>query len=210
MGNQASRTNKGEKSRRESISHQIVNRRIEQVHQMENQMMSHARLNPNISNEEMKRMLKATEYAKNQLDRGGKPLTKTDLVTIILALDISKIDELDNLQSLRLEDLNTMIRCLIYDPQRFVPKHEMIMESERPSPVSNQVISPRVEEPVHVHSNQRRMIENRSSVVNETQIVLKDTTKNSDDIFALVPAKQEKKVRSLTRSSATKAIMNGV
>ncbi len=202
MGNQASRTNKDERSRRESISHQVVNKRMEQVHQVESQLMDHARSNPNVSNEEIKRMMKATEYAKNQLDRGGKPLTKTDLVTIILALDISKIDELDNLQSLRLEDLNTMIRCLIYDPRRFVPKHEMIMESERTTPVSNQVIvsSQKVEE-----VNHKRMISDTSSVVNETQIVLKN--QHSDDIFALVPVKQEKKTSS-TRRSNTKAIMN--
>ena len=53
--------------------------------------------------------------ADNQLNRGGKPLTKADLIAIIVRIDQNKISEIESLNNFTVSDLNALIRTIIYD-----------------------------------------------------------------------------------------------
>jgi len=62
------------------------------------------------------------QTTKKQLDREGAPLTKADLIAIIVALDPVTFSQ--NINQLNanntVSDLNTMIRLIIYDPSRYM------------------------------------------------------------------------------------------
>jgi hypothetical protein len=61
------------------------------------------------------------QTTKKQLDRKGLPLTKTDLIAIIIALDPIKYSgNINALNDNTVVDLNTAIRLIIYDPSRYV------------------------------------------------------------------------------------------
>ncbi len=64
-----------------------------------------------------------TEKAKQQLNRGGGPLTKADLVAIVVALkpELRSADSVAQLEVLNTSDLNSMIRSIVYDPSRVLP-----------------------------------------------------------------------------------------
>ena len=66
--------------------------------------------------------INATEAAKVQLDRGGGPFTKTDLVAIAMALSTSNGNKvtIESLRALTIPDLNAYIRTVVYDPSRFL------------------------------------------------------------------------------------------
>lgn len=64
--------------------------------------------------------INATEAAKVQLDRGGGPFTKTDLVAIAMALSTSKGVTMESLRALTIPDLNAYIRTVVYDPSKFI------------------------------------------------------------------------------------------
>jgi hypothetical protein len=71
-----------------------------------------------VPTEQLSTLFKITETAKNQLDRGGATLTKSDLIAVIIALEPRYQKEFNQLGELTLSDLNTMIRSIIYDPNR--------------------------------------------------------------------------------------------
>jgi hypothetical protein len=62
------------------------------------------------------------QTTQKQLDREGAPLTKADLIAIIVALDPVTFSQ--NINQLNanntVQDLNTMIRLIIYDPSRYM------------------------------------------------------------------------------------------
>ncbi len=116
---QSSRVNKEEKERRKNVQNLIINKRKEELSAIENHVVSSGTNN-------VKEIIQATTYAKNQLERGGKPLNKGDLVAIIIALDNKRICELDKLNTLRLEDLNALIRTIIYDFNNFDNKNNLL------------------------------------------------------------------------------------
>lgn len=64
------------------------------------------------------------QTAKEQLQRQGNPLIKSDLIAIIIALDTLDTDEKDikinRLKLLNVSDLIVLIRCLIYNPNRYM------------------------------------------------------------------------------------------
>ncbi len=58
------------------------------------------------------------DTAMKQLDRGGKNLIKADLVAIIITLKPNYITMINELQQkMTVDDLNTLIRNIIYDPE---------------------------------------------------------------------------------------------
>lgn len=63
--------------------------------------------------------INATEAAKVQLERGGGPFTKTDLVAIAVALSGGKVT-IESLRALTIPDLNAYIRTVVYDPSKFI------------------------------------------------------------------------------------------
>lgn len=85
-------------------------------------------------NSEMFRLFKITETAKHQLERQDAPLTKTDLIAIVVALKPEMAKELDELEKTTSKDLNVMIRTQIYDPSRYLTSPD---SSRQTIPVDN-------------------------------------------------------------------------
>ena len=66
------------------------------------------------------------DIAKHQLDRKGKNLVKADLIAIILYIRPEFSNRIEELQSsFTVEDLNLLIRSIIYDPNTFEQKLQM-------------------------------------------------------------------------------------
>lgn len=77
-----------------------------------------------MSTKDLMTFIRVTETSKKQLDRGGSPLTKPDLIAIVLALrpSMKNTNDLNRLDQMRTTDLISVIRCMIYDPQ--LPKDQ--------------------------------------------------------------------------------------
>ncbi len=121
-----SRVSKDEKNRRKDVQNHIINQRKSEINAIENHVVS----NGNSSTQDIKQVIQATTYAQNQLDRGGKPFNKGDLVAIIVALDNKQVSNIDKLNGYRIEDLNALIRCIIYDMKNFVPNANNMITNE--------------------------------------------------------------------------------
>ena len=129
------RISKDEKERRKDVQNHIINQRKSEISAIENHVVS----NGNSSIQDIKQVIQATTYAQNQLDRGGKPFNKGDLVAIIVALDNKQVTNIDKLNGYRIEDLNALIRCIIYDTKNFVPNsNNMISNETQPNNVVQQ------------------------------------------------------------------------
>ncbi len=128
MGAQQSngRVSKVEKEHRKDVQNHIIHQRKSEINAIENHVLS----NENSSIQDMKQVIQATTYAQNQLDRGGKPFNKGDLVAIIVALDNKQVSNIDKLNSYRIEDLNALIRCIVYDTKNFVPSSNNMIRNE--------------------------------------------------------------------------------
>ncbi len=120
------RVSKDEKERRKDVQNHIINQRKSEINAIENHVVS----NGNSSTQDIKQVIQATTYAQNQLDRGGKPFNKGDLVAIIVALDNKQVSNIDKLNGYRIEDLNALIRCIIYDMKNFVPNANNMITNE--------------------------------------------------------------------------------
>lgn len=57
--------------------------------------------------------------AEQQMKRGGSNLTKSDLIAIIVALDPQRASQMYQLNVLKINDLNFIIRSIIYDMRRY-------------------------------------------------------------------------------------------
>jgi hypothetical protein len=55
------------------------------------------------------------QIAKEQLKKRGDPLTKIDLIAIIISYDLNKINNFEYLKTLTINDLITIIRPTIYE-----------------------------------------------------------------------------------------------
>ena len=65
-------------------------------------------------------MLPSTfDTAEHQMKRGGSNLTKADLIAIIIALDPQQSSRMYQLNVLKINDLNFIIRSIIYDMRRY-------------------------------------------------------------------------------------------
>ena len=117
---------KDEKERRKNVQNHIISQRKEEIKGIENHVLSNAGVQ---DVKVLKEVIQATTYAQNQLDRGGKPFNKGDLVAIIIALDNKQVNNIDKLNTYRIEDLNALIRVIIYDTKNFVSQNNMITNS---------------------------------------------------------------------------------
>ncbi len=119
------RVSKDEKERRKDVQNHIIHQRKSEISAVENHVVSQVQ-DINV----LKEVIQATTYAQNQLDRGGKPFNKGDLVAIIVALDNKQVSNIDKLNCYRIEDLNALIRCIIYDTKNFVPSSNNMIRNE--------------------------------------------------------------------------------
>ena len=118
MGSKSSKlAKKQEAIKKEEFKKELVESQIKQVESLEKAYIESLQ-NPSIQQlttiQNIKDTLTITETVKNQISRGGKQLSKTDLITIILVLDTTQKYCVAELNKLTISDLNQMIRTIIY------------------------------------------------------------------------------------------------
>lgn len=165
MGNKSSHEvvtrvdKRAEKARCKEVAQQVIFQRKAEIESVQQQLLENVQNQSGASNSNVnvKETIMITEHAKSQLDRGGKPFNKMDLITIILAIDPNQMTHMNRLESLRIEDLNALIRTLIYDVNRFISKPETAIKPEvvaRKSPLQEEsnalILSPSEEKRVIV------------------------------------------------------------
>lgn len=110
---------KEDKKKNTIVSKKILNNRIDQIDNFEKdiiQQIKNDRLN---TSTDIKSIFSITETAKSQLEKGGSQFTKPDLISIAIALDPSKLSKIEDLKQLRITDLISIIRTIIYDTNRY-------------------------------------------------------------------------------------------
>ena len=75
-----------------------------------------------VSPAEAFQILTITHTVNQQLSRNGKPLTKADLIAIVIKFQMlnGQPCDLQQMNSYTVEQLNDLIRCIIYDPSTFI------------------------------------------------------------------------------------------
>jgi hypothetical protein len=96
----------------------MVEQRKQEINHVQQEFLNSMQSTAVIKSKDLVAMIKVTETAKNQLDRGGSVLTKPDLIAIIVALQSTTRNDIARLESVNVSDLNSMIRSIIYDPSR--------------------------------------------------------------------------------------------
>ncbi len=96
------------------LKEKVVSTRIESINNVQKDSIQSI-----TTHEELVKTILFTETAKEQLKKGGSALTKTDLIAIIIMIDLNKMNNLDYLKTLTVNDLNTIIRSIIYDTNRY-------------------------------------------------------------------------------------------
>lgn len=81
------------------------------------------------NNENFAKVFSITETAKHQLEREGDPLTKADLLAIVIALNPVYQKHIDTLQKNTMKDLNALIRTIVYDPSRYISSFDNMSHS---------------------------------------------------------------------------------
>lgn len=111
QGQSAPRVSKVVKEERKKVATQVLDGRKSEINAFQERVASTYQDDP----ENAKRAIMAGECAKKQLERGGKPFDKTDLITILLYINPKQIENIAHLKTLVIEDLNALIRAIIYD-----------------------------------------------------------------------------------------------
>ena len=115
---------KEERAIRAVAKSDMAQRRKEEIHTLQKQVLEQQQVGQTaiVEVKEMYTFLHVTEKAKAQLDREGDALVKADLIAISLALEPELINRLTQLQEMRVTDLNSLIRSIVYDPKRLMKK----------------------------------------------------------------------------------------
>ena len=109
---------KEQREQREQLKKNTIEQRKADIIQAQEKLLKTKDAQALIPSEQLSTLFKITETAKTQLDRGGATLTKSDLIAIILALEPQYQKNFKQLGELTASDLNTMIRSIIYNPNR--------------------------------------------------------------------------------------------
>ena len=111
------------REKREVAKATMVEQRKQEINHVQQEILNSANSKQStalIQAKDVVAMIKVTETAKHQLDRGGNVLTKSDLIAIIVALQPAMRNDIGRLEAVTVSDLNSMIRSIIYDPSRVV------------------------------------------------------------------------------------------
>ena len=117
------------------LKEKVVSTRIESINNVQKDSIQTI-----TTHEELVKTILFTETAKEQLKKGGSALTKTDIIAIIIMIDLNKMNNLEYLKTLTVNDLNTIIRSIIYDTNRYTNKSNNLLitnESSKPTSVKN-------------------------------------------------------------------------
>lgn len=107
---------------RDAAKADMVQRRKAEIDAAQNRIVSDYAI---MEVKEVATFFKATEKAKQQLDRNDAPLVKTDLIAILIALQPEVRSNLGKLEEMRVSDLNALIRSIIYDPRRIISSPQL-------------------------------------------------------------------------------------
>lgn len=164
------------------LKEKVVSTRIESINNVQKDSIQSI-----TTHEELVKTILFTETAKEQLKKGGSALTKTDLIAIIIMIDLNKMNNLEYLKTLTVNDLNTIIRSIIYDTNRYTNKSSNLLitnnsnnnESSKPTSVKN--TKPKKLEIMDVEPTQIALIEDKP--------VKKSSSKKTKESMALVISK---------------------
>ena len=174
------------------LKEKVVSNRIESINNVQKDSIQTI-----TTHEELVKTILFTETAKEQLKKGGSALTKTDLIAIIIMIDLNKMNNLEYLKTLTVNDLNTIIRSIVYDTNRYTNKSSNLLitnnnnnnnESSKPTQVkSNPVTTKSCKKPeiMDVESTQVFLIEDKPV----KKASSKKTKEDKDNSMALVISK---------------------
>jgi hypothetical protein len=111
---------KEDSKNKDELSKKIIKNQIDKIKDYEKNVVSNIKNNNITEPEVIKSAFSLSDGAMSQLERGGASFTKPDLIAIIIALDSGKIALMNDLQKLRISDLNSIIRSIIYDTNRYM------------------------------------------------------------------------------------------
>jgi hypothetical protein len=115
MGNsESSSSDKINPKDKAELKEKVVTNRIENINNIQKDSIQSI-----TTHEDLVKTILFTETAKEQLKKGGSSLTKTDLIAIIIMIDLNKMNNLEYLKTLTVNDLNSIIRSIVYDPNRY-------------------------------------------------------------------------------------------
>jgi hypothetical protein len=110
------------------IKDEIVSKRVNQIKEVsenytkiQNDNSEIVKYNGNVDNLLNDILPNTMQIAEEQIKRKGRNLTKHDLVAIIIALEPQQANKIYELNSLKIDDLNFIIRTIIYNPDRYNP-----------------------------------------------------------------------------------------
>ncbi len=172
MGNTSTkRSNKQEKFQKNEVKKEFIASQLKQVENIEQSYIQTLQHNPamlqTVSIQDVKDTLTITDTVKTQIARGGKPLSKIDLITIILSLDSSGKYSVAELKKLTVSDLITMIRTIIY---------------------GNAIQS------VLISNNEYQQVYKEDECNNNTSVFIEEITKNNDSSMAVIPLSNSKQL----------------
>lgn len=107
------RMTKEDRQAKEFQKQKVVTQQVQKIHQAQEDLWNQAKSGSLVSYQDFHKMMQIGETAKAQLSKGGATLTKSDLIAVIIRLDPSV--NMKKLQMATVSDLNTMIRCIIYN-----------------------------------------------------------------------------------------------
>ena len=116
------RLNTEQREQREKTKTIIAEQRKYEIEQVQKQLLN-TNGNGNgilIDTKDLISVIKVSEKAKSQLDRGGAVLTKADLIAVLIALQPENRNKIAQIETLTVSDINSMIRSIIYDPSRLI------------------------------------------------------------------------------------------
>lgn len=107
-----------ERKTRDNLKQETTNNTIKKIDTFQNNILSSS--TTLVKTEDVKKAIVIGENAKKNLARNDKPLIKGDYIAIICRLDQRYINKIDELNKLTGQDLISIIRNDIYDPNKVV------------------------------------------------------------------------------------------
>jgi hypothetical protein len=172
---------------KEQLKENVVSTRIESINKVQKDSIQTI-----TTHEELVKTILFTETAKEQLKKGGSALTKTDLIAIIIMIDLNKMNNLEYLKTLTVNDLNTIIRSIIYDTNRYMNNSNNLLitnNSNNESSKSTAVKNSNTKETKSSKKLEIMDVEPKQISLIEDKPVKKSSSKKTKEDMALVISK---------------------
>lgn len=128
MGNKSSKKNT---TQIVNSSSNIISNKVEKIEKKQEELINIFK-NDKIDAKTFNELNTLAELSKNQLNRQDLPLTKNDLIAILVRLNPVMLKDIDMIsKNYSVKDLNRLIRSIIYDVSPSESKKSNIMEDVR-------------------------------------------------------------------------------